>query len=267
MDQELTINFSAVVVCYNEAHLLPTCLGSLSFCQELIVVDLGSEDNSVEVAQAHGARVLYHERQPHPNLPRQYGISQAQNEWVFTIDADEVFPSHEVKKIEAVLLTHPDLDAVRVPIQYYFRGHKLNSTVWGYPGRTRWTVLNRDRARGTSYAHQEFELNQNIHYFSWDEITPIDHYWRNSYQELFEKLRPYIPIEGESRYAKGQRFSWPRTLKATLVTLQQNLFYHRGLWGGVTGVSLSVIYSWYIFMCWLSLRQYEQQLTKQHQQT
>jgi glycosyltransferase involved in cell wall biosynthesis len=254
------IDFSGVVVCYNEAKWLPQCLGSLDFCQELIVVDLGSTDDSVHVARELGAKVLYHERLPHPNVPRQYGISQAKNEWVFTIDADEVFPKDEVEKVEAVLLEHPDLDAVRVPIQYYFKKKKLNCTVWGRPGITRWTVIHRDHAVGTPYAHHEFKLDQNIYCFSWSEIKPIKHYWRNSYRELIEKMWPYIKIEGEARYDRGERFSWSKILKSTVAALKLNLINYRGLYGGLTGISLSLIRTWYVFMRWLSLRDYERRL-------
>jgi glycosyltransferase involved in cell wall biosynthesis len=262
------INFSGVVVCYNEAHLIRQCLSSLDFCQELIVVDLGSTDNSVEVAKKMGASVLFHERLPNPNVPRQYGISHARNEWVFTIDADEVFPKDEIYKIEAVISEQPDLDAIRVPIQYYFKGKELNYTTWGRPGRTRWTILHRDRAEGTPYAHQEFKLDQNIYYFSWSDMKPIKHYWRNSYWELFQKLWPYIKIEGEGKYASGERFSWATLFKQTAIALKTNLINYRGLYGGLTGIILSFARSWYVLMSWLSLRQYEQkQSLAKHQMT
>lgn len=262
--QPKSIDFSGVVVCYNEAHLLPQCLPSLSFCEELIVVDLESTDNSVEVARQLGARVLHHERLPNPNVPRQYGISQAKHEWVFTIDADEVFPTGEVEKIRAAIRAQPDLDAVRFPIQYYFKGKKLNCTIWGRADRTRWTALHRDRIAGTPYAHQEFRLDQKVHYISWDEVEPIRHYWRNSYRELFAKMWPYIKIEGEGKYAAGKRFSWPRLLKQTLFTLKTNLITHRGLSGGLTGISLSFCHTWYVFMGWLSLWRYERRLAQSH---
>ena len=258
--QDLKINFSGVVVCYNEAHLMRRCLASIDFCQEIIIVDLGSTDNSVQLAKQLGAGVLHHERLPNPNIPRQYGMSHAKNEWVLTIDLDEIFPKDEIKKIESVILGNPNLDAVRVPIQYYFRGKPLNCTVWGRPGITRWLVLHQDRAQGTPYAHQEFKLEQSIYYFSWSDIEPIQHYWRNSYQELFQKMWPYIKIEGEGKYAAGDRFSWGTMFKQTMIALKANLINFRGMDGGFTGIALSFAHTWYVLMSWLSLRQYEKRL-------
>ncbi len=260
MCQDLQINFSGVVVCHNEAHLIEQCLASIDFCQELIVVDLGSTDDSVQIAKSLGARVLFHERLPNPNLPRQYGIAHATNEWVLTIDLDEIFPKDEVKKIEAVILNNPDWDALRVPIQYYFKGKELNCTVWGRPGLTRWTVLNRDQSQGTPYAHKEFDPNQKIYRFSWSEMKPIKHYWRSSYREVVQKMLPYLKVEGEAKYASGKRFSWLAMLKYTAMTLKTDLIDYRGLYGGLTGVCLSFLRAWYVFMSWLSLRRYERNL-------
>lgn len=260
MATTLPIAFSAVVVCYNEAKWVRQCLSSLDFCEELIVVDLGSTDGSPDIAREMEARVLTHEWLPNPNLPRQYGIANARNEWVITIDMDEVFPKEETRKIEEIIQAQPYLDAIRVPIQYYFKGKELKCTMWGRPGITRWTVLHRARSKGTPYAHQEFEFNQKIHYFSWSEMKPIKHYWRNSYRELIVKMWPYIKIEGKAKYASGYRFSLKRLIGATAVTLKKNLVDYRGLFGGVPGISLSCAQAWYVFMSWLSLWQYERQL-------
>lgn len=263
MNKPIKMNFSVVIVVYNEAHLLDHCLKSLGFCEELVVVDLGSTDGSVEIAKQFGAKILYHERLPNPNRARQYGISQAKNEWVFTLDPDEVFPTEEAYKIEEVLSAQPDLAAIRVPIQYYFKKKKLNCTIWAKPGITRWTVLHRDRAKGTPYAHQEFSRDQNVYHFSWSDFKPIAHYWRKSYREVFQKMWPYIKIEGEAQYAAGKRFSIPQMLKMTAIALKANLIDYRGFYGGTPGILLSLSYTWYIFMCWLSLWKYERHLTLQ----
>jgi glycosyltransferase involved in cell wall biosynthesis len=257
MSEQFAINFSAVVVCYNEAQWIQQCLGSLDFCQEIIVVDMGSTDESVELAHKLGARVLHHEHLYAPNLPRQYGIANASNEWVFTIDMDEIFPKEEVYKIVHVIQTHPDLHAIRVPIQYYFRRKKLNCTLWAKPGITRWTVLHRDRAKGTPLVHEEFRRDQKIYYLSWDEMTPIKHYWRDSYQELFAKMWVPLNLEGEAQYTKGKRFSWYGMLKATAIELKANLINFRGLYGGVDGITLSFAKAWYELMTWVMLRRYE----------
>ncbi len=259
MNKDLRINFSAVILCYNEAHHLPRCLASLDFCREIILVDMGSTDGSVEIAQEFGARILYHPRLPFANKQRQYGLTQAQNEWVFILDPDEEFPKEELKTVERAILAHPDYAAFRVPIQYYFRGRKLTCTMWGRPGMTRWTVVHRDRIKATPWLHQEFCLDQKIYYFSWEDMKPIKHYWIDSYRELFRQEKRYLRHEGESLYQAGARFCWSGLLRATALALKVNLVNYRGLSGGLDCLFLSLFRAGYTVFSWLSLRRYEKQ--------
>jgi glycosyltransferase involved in cell wall biosynthesis len=79
---------SAVVITLNAASQLEACLASVGFAQEILVVDSGSTDGTVELAQARGARVVSHQwlgfgRQ------KQFAVSQAAHDWVLCIDADE----------------------------------------------------------------------------------------------------------------------------------------------------------------------------------
>jgi glycosyltransferase involved in cell wall biosynthesis len=257
-----SINFSGIVVCYNEAHLLRQCLESIDFCQEIIIVDLGSTDNSLTIANEFGAKILYHDLVPYPNLPRQYGFKHARHEWIITIDPDEVFPKGEIEKIKAIILEQGhNLAGIRIPWQFYFRGKELKYSVWGRPEATWCVVVHRERIQTTPYVHKEFTSEQNIHYFSRSEIKPLQHYWMSSYRQLFRKMWRYSKTEGKSKYeSEGKRFSWFMTLKYTAAALKVSLIDYRGLFGGFTGIFLSFFHAWYVLMSWLSLRQYERRL-------
>ncbi len=79
---------SAVVITLNAARELDACLASVAFAQEILVVDSGSTDGTIELAQARGARVV-----PHAWLgfgrQKQFAVSQAAHDWVLCVDADE----------------------------------------------------------------------------------------------------------------------------------------------------------------------------------
>src|SRR5450756_2326711 len=94
---------SGVVVTYNEAHFLPETLRRLSFCDELIVVDLGSQDNCVEIAQQAGAIVLHHEKVTIGELVRQYAVEHARYDWVLFADPDLFFPEGIGPRLKGLL--------------------------------------------------------------------------------------------------------------------------------------------------------------------
>lgn len=79
----------------NEAELLPRCLDSIAgLWDELIIVDTGSRDRTVEIAESYGARVLHYEWVYPGNKgeARNLGIDAATSQWIVVIDADEIIP-------------------------------------------------------------------------------------------------------------------------------------------------------------------------------
>lgn len=80
---------SGCVICYQEADRIADCLRSLSFCDEVVVVDSGSTDGTREIAAALGARVLVHAPFPGHREQKQWAVEQARFDHVFCLDADE----------------------------------------------------------------------------------------------------------------------------------------------------------------------------------
>jgi glycosyltransferase involved in cell wall biosynthesis len=90
---------SACIITLNEADRIDACLDSLAFCDEIIVVDSGSTDDTRERAAAHGARVLV---RPFDGYRSQkaYAVGLAVNDWVLCLDADERVTGALRKEIE-----------------------------------------------------------------------------------------------------------------------------------------------------------------------
>ncbi|MGH8232755.1 MAG: glycosyltransferase family 2 protein [Rhodanobacteraceae bacterium] len=79
---------SACVITLNEADRIDACLASLSFCDELVVVDSGSTDSTREIAKKRGARVIEHEFEGF-RAQKDFAVGQARHDWVLCLDADE----------------------------------------------------------------------------------------------------------------------------------------------------------------------------------
>src|SRR5581483_5092839 len=83
---------TAVVSSHNEARLLERCLPTLAFCDEVLVIDIASEDDTTSVAEAHGARVLRHEWVPIAERARMELVGEASHDWLLFMDPDETMP-------------------------------------------------------------------------------------------------------------------------------------------------------------------------------
>ena len=91
---------SALITTFNESRFLEECLSRLSFCDEIVLVDLGSTDNCLEIARKYGAKILFHELVPFAEKVRDYAISNARNDWVLFTDPDMYFPRGIEHKID-----------------------------------------------------------------------------------------------------------------------------------------------------------------------
>lgn len=253
------VGITAIIVTFNEQKYLKASLESLRFSDQLIVVDLGSEDSSVSIARDAGAELLFHGRVPIVEKVREYALGHARHDWVVFLDPDEVIPEALAGQIKDAILKNPDAAIIRVPRRFFFKEKLLNCCVWGVYDTVKTLAIHRDRASLKPYVHRGFELSEG---FREVQVPPgednfIRHYWMSSYGQLIEKHLRYIEEEGESRYSNGHRFSWRRMLGETLSALKVNLLDCRGLYGGFTCIFLSFFYGWYVFMSCLSLRRYE----------
>ena len=87
MSEKLPI--SAILITKNEARNLPRCLGSLQFCSQIVVVDSGSTDDTVAVAQSLGAEVHQTDDWPGFGPQKNRALAHANQPWVLSVDADE----------------------------------------------------------------------------------------------------------------------------------------------------------------------------------
>ena len=252
------INFTGIVVTCNEAMRLRDCLNSLSFCEQLIVIDLGSSDASVKIAKEFGAEVYHYEKIPVVEKIHEMAVNNyARNEWFIRIDPDEVLPPNLKEKLEFMIKKEPDLGTIRIPWQFYVKGKPLYGTIWG-KDNSKPVVLHKSRIKFNPYVHAATSLLKGYRESTLPRNNDcyIRHYWVDSYRQMVQKHWIYLGKEGESRYSRGERFSVHRLFSATLIAFKHNLISCNG-YRNVTGIFLSLFYSWYVLMGILSLRQYQ----------
>lgn len=106
---------SVAMIVKNEEALLPQCLGSIKgLWDELIVVDTGSQDRTVEIAESFGATVHHHPWEGDFAKARNQSLGYATGDWVFIIDADETLDAEGIALLRAAIReSQADLVAIR----------------------------------------------------------------------------------------------------------------------------------------------------------
>ena len=140
---------SVSIIALNEARALPACLASVHFADEIVVVDSGSTDTTVEIAIAAGAKVI-HEPWRGFGAQKQFAVEAATHDWVLCVDADERVTPQLREAIKAAVTerperAEPDFQAYRFARANHFMGRVLRHGE-GYPD---WSLrlFNRKAAR------------------------------------------------------------------------------------------------------------------------
>ena len=112
------LKISACMILKNEEKLLPRCLGSIKdHVDEIIVVDTGSRDKTVSIAQSFGAKVYHHPWEHHFSKHRNQSLDYATGDWLFIIDADEELLPHRGLSLQQALQTGEDIDSALIPVE------------------------------------------------------------------------------------------------------------------------------------------------------
>ena len=220
---------SAVLITRNAASQLAECLVSVAFCDEILVVDSGSEDATVAIAGRHGARVI-------PSAWRgfgpqkQFAVEQASHDWVLCIDADERV-SEPLRESIIAVLSAPTFQAWRFARCNNFMGRYLRHGE-GYPD---WSLRLFDRraARWSDDAvHEKVIAGGETGTLQGDLL----HDSAESLETYFAKQNRYSSLAADAALARGERASVLRLLLSPLLRFIKFYVFRLGLLDGLPGL-------------------------------
>jgi len=164
MTQEKQSTLSLCMIVKNEAHFLNQCLESVkAVVDEMIIVDTGSSDATVEIAEAFGAKVYHHPWQGSFSEARNFGLQFATGDWILQLDADEALEREDIPILKKVIQS--DLyDAIFVAL--------LSDTEDGWGKHYFQRIFRRGKARYEGIVHNQLKyegatLNTEIRIYHW----------------------------------------------------------------------------------------------------
>jgi hypothetical protein len=246
MAHAVRVPVSAIVTSCNEASLLPRALAGITFCDEIIVVEVGSgvQETSV-VADRFGARFVEHAPAPIVEAVRFDVIPEARNDLILLIDPDEEVPAAlAAEVVELIGRLGDDVAVVEAPIQYYFAGKPLRGTVWG--GR-KWRRLLVRRAAvtlaPTIYGGMRLKDGYRFVSMPYRDETAIAHRWASGWRDLTEKHRRYLVQETADRANAGEITGWREIARTPSRSFLESFFRKRGYLDGLNGFALSIFWA------------------------
>ncbi|MEO5971066.1 MAG: glycosyltransferase family 2 protein [Bdellovibrionia bacterium] len=236
------IPLTAVIITLNEERKIATCLRSLLWADEILVVDANSTDKTREICidpiQPWASKMVFIQKAwPGFKAQRNFTLSQAKNNWILSIDADEECSPELADRIQALLNQEagPDKTAYKVRRQEFFMGRLILHGMWNPSYQDRF--FNRIGVKYVNEVH-EYPVFPNapgeIH-------EPLLHRADLSIERYVEKLNKYTSIEAKDRYDQGQRTNLFRLAMAFPAHFLKSLFYYGAFKDGIHGVIISLL--------------------------
>lgn len=234
-----TSAISAVLITLNAASQLEKTLQSLQFCDDLVIVDSGSTDQTLEIAARYGARVFQLEWKGF-GPQKQYAVAQAKNDWVLCLDADEeVSPQLQQSIVQTLQLRPNELAGYRMPRCNHFLGRYLRHGE-GYPDLSL-RLFNRQLANWNSEpVHEGVEGLKPDSKFGLLKGDLLHHSAESLSQYLLKQNR-YTDIQASIQASRGK---WPSSTKLVLSPLVRFIKFYlvrKGFmdgWQGLIHISI-----------------------------
>jgi len=224
---------SAIVITKNEAADLPECLASLAFCDEIVVVDSGSTDATVALAEAAGARVIQTTDWPGFGPQKQRALEAARCDWVLSIDADERVPSALAEALRRAIESGA-ADGFRLGRRSSFLGRFLTHGGW-YPDRIL-RLARRAVARfSDDRVHERLEVAGRVADLSADPAVDLVHHSYRSIDEVLEKQRRYALASAAARRQAGRTGGLAPAIGRSLWAFLRHYVLQRGFLDGAHG--------------------------------
>jgi glycosyltransferase involved in cell wall biosynthesis len=231
---EPRIPLTVVIIALNAAGQLDACLASVAFADEVLVVDSGSTDGTLEIAERHGARVV---RKDWLGFGRQkqFAVSIARHDWVLCLDVDERVTERLAASIRAAL-ADTRLKAWRMARRNRFLGQWLGHGE-GYPD---WTLRLFDRAHAgwsNDEVHEAVLTTMEVGRLEGDLL----HDSAEDIATYLAKQNRYTTLHAEALYKQGIRAGYPRLFLNPLARFIKYYFLRLGFLDGGAGFAHVVI--------------------------
>ena len=195
---------SAVIISYNDEPNIRACLETLTWAEEIVVVDSCSTDATEKISREFTDKAYQHEFKGFGRL-RNEAVAHATHDWIFSLDTDERATPEIRDEIRQVPERGPEADAYLVPRRNYFLGRLIRHCGW-YPDYRQPQLFRKGRMRyREDLVHEGFELDGRVGYLKAEVLQypfgDIDHY--------LAKMDRCSDLMARRMIELGQRFRLP----------------------------------------------------------
>lgn len=238
---------STVILTKNEEANIVDCIKSVSWCDEVIVVDDNSEDRTVELARKLNAKIYLHPIDNDFSSQRNFGLSKAKGDFVLFLDADERVSDALAFEISNIANQITD-QALGKNCGFYI---KRSDFMWGRQlkfgeagGIRLLRLAKKNAGKWVGKVHEKWNVKGYVGKLK----NPIIHFPHKTLQEFLREINYYTTIRAEELFKKGSHTNFISVLVYPLGKFILNYFLKRGFLDGIAGLVVAITMSFHSFL-------------------
>lgn len=256
MSDKRRTGISAVVRTFNEELNIRDCLESVTWADEIVVIDAFSTDRTVEIAREYTDKVVLNKWEGH--IPQSvFAVEQTSNLWIFHIDSDERVTTELRDELLAVKLNETTCDAFDMPRRHWFMKRWINHSGW-YPDRNI-RLFRKDRCRWGGYEpHDKIQVPGQLGHFAGD----LTHFIYRDLSHFAETKNRYAGHTARDHYAKGRRATLFDITLRPVATFFIRYLIRLGILDGLPGYVICAMESYGVLLKYLKLYEMQHRLQR-----
>jgi len=240
---------SVTIITLNEEKNLRGCLESVAFADEIVVLDSGSTDSTLDIAKGFTDKVF---QEPWRGFAGQKNLVQekAHGPWILNIDADERVTPALKEEILSVLQETTPYMGFKIPRKNFFCGQWIRHGGW-YPNY----LLRLYRKEAGAFAQREVHEQVVVEGKVGTLKSPLEHYTYASISDYLKRMDRYSELSARQYFQEGKKVSWPEILFRSWYTFFSMWVLKGGFLDKSNGLVLAVLYSCYTFSKYAKLKE------------
>jgi glycosyltransferase involved in cell wall biosynthesis len=228
---------SVIINTLNEEEQIKGCVESVRWADQIVVVDMFSDDSTAQIAAKLGCEVHSHKREGYVEPARAFAVSKALHPWVLILDADERCSDALSRWIQSELSSQKS-SAFRIPRRNYLHKSWLKCCGW-YPD-SQLRLLLKDKATFSNIIHRAPQIEGDVFDIPSGGELCLHHLAVPSLNNRFEKLVRYGQIAADSLAGRGKTISGAGLFLRVFWSFFSAYFLKAGFLNGTLGVVLSL---------------------------
>jgi len=242
------IRISATIITFNEERNIARVIESLRCCDEILVLDSGSNDRTVEIATKHGARVVeasWHGYAAQKNIAAEL----ATYDWVLSLDADESLSEALEAEIWHIKKSGAQYDGYTVPRLAQYLGRWILHSGWHPDRKVR--LFNKRKAKWIGeYVHESVKVNGPVGHLK----SNLLHFTCDSLSEHLRSMDGYTTLAAQEIVSQRKTITFSRLLFDPIWTFFRTYLLKRGFLDGVEGLAIAYMAAVYNFVKYAKAR-------------